>query len=193
MDEPNEEFYRWFASAIMDIGRMKGIPAEAVDRLSTADGMKTLGKIVDLVHADWRDEQRKSAPRLCRCGGCCQKKHSPYLHASTRNLRRSSQNLDHSVKSSLRRWSIVDMSVESVVSTTYGTSRVAIGNFPTTHAESTLPTPVPFVASRTASERSGRGFLVVSLRAPAGAWQSNQRRDILLLDCHVVATPRNDS
>lgn len=62
MDEPNEEFYRWFASAIMDIGRMKGIPAEAVDRLSTADGMKTLGKIVDLVHADWRDEQRKSAP-----------------------------------------------------------------------------------------------------------------------------------
>ena len=32
-----------------------------------------------------------------------------------------------------------------------------------------------------------------SLRAPAGARQSNQRRDILLLDCRVVVTPRNDS
>ena len=31
-----------------------------------------------------------------------------------------------------------------------------------------------------------------SLRATAVARQSNQRRDSLLLDCHVVATPRND-
>jgi leucyl-tRNA synthetase len=32
-----------------------------------------------------------------------------------------------------------------------------------------------------------------SLRAPEGARQSNRRKQSLILDCHVVATPRNDS
>ena len=33
----------------------------------------------------------------------------------------------------------------------------------------------------------------MSLRASAEAWQSNIRKSLLLLDCRVVSTPRNDS
>ena len=48
--------------------------------------------------------------------------------------------------------------------------------------------PRPFRCLAYCERTEWAGFLVVSLRATAVAWQSNQRRDTLL-DCRVVATP----
>ncbi len=41
----------------------------------------------------------------------------------------------------------------------------------------------------------GRGNLVQSVIASSqqATWQSHRKKVLLLLDCHVVATPRNDA
>ncbi len=46
-------------TAIMDVAREKAVPFEAIYRLATANGKKTLEKMMHLIHADYQDEQPK--------------------------------------------------------------------------------------------------------------------------------------
>lgn len=58
--ETGAGFFMGFVNATMDVAREKGLPFAAIYRLATAGGRTTLGKIVDLAHADWLEEQPKA-------------------------------------------------------------------------------------------------------------------------------------
>jgi hypothetical protein len=59
--ETGAGYFMGFANAMMEVVREKAVPFAAIYRLATADGRTTLGKIVDLAHADWQAEQPKPA------------------------------------------------------------------------------------------------------------------------------------
>lgn len=61
--EAGAGFFQGFISNLMDLVRERGVPFVAVYRLALPSGRATLGKIVDLAHQDWLDEQPKPAVR----------------------------------------------------------------------------------------------------------------------------------
>ncbi|MFH1078588.1 MAG: hypothetical protein V1745_04920 [Patescibacteria group bacterium] len=57
--ETGAGYFMGVVNATMDVVREKGVPFAAIYRLATAGGRTTLGRIVDLAHADWQAEQPK--------------------------------------------------------------------------------------------------------------------------------------
>ncbi len=57
--ETGAGFFMGLVNAMMDIAREKDVPFEAIYRLVTAGGRKTLSSMIDLAYTNWQAEQPK--------------------------------------------------------------------------------------------------------------------------------------
>jgi hypothetical protein len=52
-------FFQGFVTAFMDAAREKGVPFEAIHRLGSDEGKKTVAGLVEIAYEDWKDEQQR--------------------------------------------------------------------------------------------------------------------------------------